>query len=75
MACINEDGTVTPTARSLLEILSRPLAADEASAALALPLFRVRASLRELEAAGLVRNEGDRYVATEKAGPLVKNGP
>jgi len=62
MACVNADGTITETARSLLKILESPLSAEEIAARLALPLFRVRSSLREMAEAGLILSQGDDFV-------------
>lgn len=66
MACVNADGTITPTAKALLQSLETPRGAEEIAAALGLPLFRVRSSLRELAEAGLVAAEGDHYRTTEE---------
>lgn len=66
MACVNADGTLTATARALLQSLEAPLSAAEIAAKLGLPLFRVRSSLREMAEAGLVVIQGDRYLASEE---------
>ncbi len=57
MACVNTDGTLTPIALRVLRAVgahadNRDVEMIGASANL--PLYRVRASLRELEVAGLV---------------------
>lgn len=65
MACINPDGTVTPSARSILRATQAPLTPAEIAAATGLPLYRIRSSLRELVQASLLREEGERYVLTE----------
>jgi predicted transcriptional regulator len=65
MACINPDGTVTPSARSILRAAQSPLTPAEIAAATSLPLYRIRSSLRELVQAELLREEGERYVLTE----------
>jgi predicted transcriptional regulator len=63
MACINEDGTTTEAARTLLALLEAPMTPEEISSRLGRPLYIVRASLRELNDAGLLEpNEGDRWV-------------
>jgi predicted transcriptional regulator len=65
MACINPDGTLSPSAKAVLAILDKPSTADEISAKLNQPLFKVRASLREMAGAGLIKTEGDKYIITE----------
>jgi predicted transcriptional regulator len=66
MACINADGTISTMAKSLLQSLESPLTPEEAAARIGAPLFRIRASLRELESGGLVRDEGGRYRVTDQ---------
>lgn len=65
MACINPDGTVTPSARSILRAAQAPLTPAEIAAATSLPLYRIRSSLRELVQASLLREDGERFVLTE----------
>ncbi len=65
MACVNADGTITPTAKALLQSLQGPLGPEEIAARTGAPLFRVRASLRELQAAGFVAESGGRFVTTD----------
>ncbi len=55
MPCLNPDGTLTPTARALLTALEAAATAAPALAAhTGLPLWRVRASLRELRGQDLL---------------------
>ena len=54
MACVNPDGTMTPSAISILTALRSADAAELIAPATGLPIFRVRSALRELVAAGLV---------------------
>jgi predicted transcriptional regulator len=54
MACINDDGSLTASARKVLTALEKPLNAEEIRDATGQPLFRIRASLREMDAAGLI---------------------
>jgi hypothetical protein len=54
MACINPDGTLSTVARGLLGLLETPHTAEAAAAALRFPLFRIRASIRELDRAQLI---------------------
>lgn len=65
MACINPDGTVTPSARNILRATQAPLTPEEIAAATGLPLYRIRSSLRELVQASLLREEGERFALTE----------
>jgi predicted transcriptional regulator len=66
MACVNPDGTLSPSAKALLKSLERPLGTEEIAARLGSPLFKVRSSLRELVAAGLVEVREDKYLASEE---------
>jgi len=66
MACVNADGSITPTAKALLKSLETPRGAEEIAETLGFPLFRVRSSLRELAAAGLVTIFGDKYKTSEE---------
>jgi predicted transcriptional regulator len=66
MPCIGPDGTLTESAKALLKLLEQPATPEEVSARLGQPLFSVRASLRELVGADLVRTEGGKYVLTEE---------
>jgi DNA-binding IclR family transcriptional regulator len=65
MACVNADGSITPTAKSLLQSLESPLGPEAIAAKAGAPLFRVRASLRELQAAGFVAESGGLYRTTD----------
>jgi predicted transcriptional regulator len=70
MACVNPDGTITTTAKSLLQSLANPLTPEEIAAKIGVPLFRVRSSLRELEGAGLVSESEGRFRTTDKGRQL-----
>jgi DNA-binding IclR family transcriptional regulator len=65
MACVNPDGSVTASAKMMLEMLKAPLTAEEASAKSGQPLFKVRSSLREMVEGGLVEQIGEQYRTTE----------
>jgi predicted transcriptional regulator len=65
MPCIGPDGTLTESAKALLKLLAQPATPEEIAARLGHPLFSVRASLRELVGADLVRTEGGKYLITE----------
>ena len=59
MACINSDGSLTPTAQAVIAALNTPLSAADIGKTTALPIYRVRATVRELIEANLViENEG-----------------
>lgn len=66
MACLNPDGSLTNTAKSILKTLQTPLTPEEVSDKINQPLFKVRGSLREMEGAGFVTIERDAYLISEK---------
>jgi len=65
MACVNPDGTISPSASALLKILEEPLSPGEIAGKLGQPLFRVRISLREMTEAGFIEQKEDKYAITE----------
>lgn len=65
MACINNDGTLTESAKRLLGKLTVPCAPEELSQRMGQPLFRIRSSLREMEGAGLVQPIEGKFLITE----------
>ncbi len=65
MACINNDGSLTDSARRLLGKLIVPCAPEELSKRMGQPLFRIRSSLREMETAGLVQPIDGKFLMTE----------
>lgn len=67
MACLNPDGTLTVVAAAVLGALEADgLEEAELAAAAALPLWRLRASLRELAGAGLLADRTGCWNMTEK---------
>lgn len=67
MACVNPDGKPTENGLAMLKAIGGEAhSPEEVAAATKLPLFRVRAGLRELEAAGFAASEEGRYLATDK---------
>ena len=66
MACLNPDGSLTSSALQLLQLASEPVSAETIAAELETPLFKVRASLREMLAAGLVAEKQSGYQTTEE---------
>ena len=65
MACVNPDGTVTPSAIAILTALRSADTAELIAPLAGLPLFRVRSALRELVAAGLVIADDGRHRLTD----------
>ncbi len=66
MACINPDGTLAPSAQSILAALrGGPAKAETLAQQAGLPLFRVRSSMRELVQAGLVTEQDSAYALTD----------
>ena len=65
MACVNSDGTLTLVARDVLKTLDKPRSVEEIGKIARQPIYRVRASLREMGELGLVADEDDRYIMTE----------
>jgi hypothetical protein len=64
MACLNSDGTLTVVAGAILGSLGSVGDPGDVAAATGLPLYRVRAGLRELSASGFVEVLGERYELT-----------
>jgi predicted transcriptional regulator len=65
MACVSPDGTLSESAKALLKALAKPTAAEEIAKQVGQPLFKVRSSLRDLTAAGLVQEKGQDFLITE----------
>lgn len=60
MGCINADGSLTPVALQVLRALAastEPVTGDVVARVTGLPVYRARASLRELQSAGLVTSQ------------------
>jgi hypothetical protein len=77
MACITPEGKLSPTGRQLLEVLgpsttSASHTVEELTAALDAPLYKIRASLREAAAAGLVTEDTDGIRRTTSADEMLK---
>ena len=68
MACINPDGTLSVVARDLLLLLETPQTAEASALALDLPLFRIRATARELSRAGLIDRTAEQLSRTDLGG-------
>jgi DNA-binding IclR family transcriptional regulator len=72
MGCVNADGTLVSSARRMLEALAAPRPAEEIAALVEQPLYKVRSGLRELAQAGLIREDGKRYLRTESGAAVLK---
>lgn len=66
MACINPDGTLSVVAKAVLGLLGeRPYEPEALAEAAGLPLYRVRATIRETGRAGLIAADGEAWRLTE----------
>ena len=67
MACIDDDGTLTPTGLLMLKGLGeQPLSPEDMAKHVGEPIFRVRGSLRELAGADLIEERGGLYHLTDE---------
>ena len=74
MACINPDGTLTPSAKAILSALSSSATLEEVAKSTGLPLFRIRSSIREMLEAGLVEEKEEGFVATKLGRQKIEGG-
>jgi predicted transcriptional regulator len=65
MACINPDGTLTPTAQAVISTLKTSRSAVDIGQVTNLPVYRIRSTIRELIEAGLVLEMDGNYQLTE----------
>ena len=65
MACVKSDGSITESAKQMLEALRIPRTAEEVATLSGQPLFKVRASLRQMESSGLVVKIDEQYKTTD----------
>jgi predicted transcriptional regulator len=66
VACIDSDGTLTPTGLVLLKGLAeQPMAPEDVAKHIGEPIFKVRGSLRELAGAELIEEEGGLFRLTD----------
>ncbi len=73
MACVNPDGTLTPSELTVLKAVQQaPQKAEVLAEAVGLPLFRVRSSLRELREAGLLSETDGMYAITPQGEEALK---
>jgi len=66
MACVNADGTLTPIAQKVLSALEHPASVTEINQRSGVPLYRVRASMRELADLGMLEEVSELFYITEK---------
>jgi len=72
MACVNEKGQLTESAKKLLlSIESKALPVADISKETGIPLFKVRSSLRDMLSMGFVLEEGEKYKLNPKASKLL----
>ncbi len=71
MACLNSDGSVTVLAGALIRALAGASDPAALASATALPLYRVRAGLRELTEAGIASADGPGYALTPRGQELL----
>lgn len=73
MACVDDKGQLSPSAKRLLSSISeQPLSLQAIVAALGLPLFKVRSSIREMKGFRLIEEKDEGYVTTQKGIELLK---
>lgn len=65
MGCVNADGTLTESGKKMLQAMEQPMSPEQVAEAAGQPLFKVRASLRQMLEAGLVALDGEKYQTTE----------
>lgn len=70
MACIGPDGKLSDIARRVLEAIGRGDPIATIAQVAGVPVYRVRASIRELGEAGLVDQDGDTLALTDRGRAL-----
>ncbi len=67
MACVNADGTLTGTARRILNVLIvEEKNTDKIAADAGLPMFKVRSLVREMVQSGVIEELDDGYLISDK---------
>jgi DNA-binding IclR family transcriptional regulator len=64
MPCIDASGELTEKGRAILAALSEPASMESVAKRTGLPLYQVRAAVREMEEAGMVKQSDAGFVAT-----------
>lgn len=75
MACINPDGSLSWSAKLILEAMQEPTTLEDVAKQVKLPLFRVRSSVREISGAGLVAEADGKYTTTEAGLERINKSP
>ncbi len=65
MACISSQGELSESARKMLAAMDASATPEDVASRTELPLFRVRAGLREMAEAGLVELNEEAYSPTQ----------
>jgi len=65
MACINPDGTLTPTAKVVIAALQTPCTPVALAKVTNLPIYRIRSTIRALIEAGLAFETDGKYRLTD----------
>ena len=71
MACISSQGELSDSARKMLAALPTPSTPEQVASRTSLPLFRVRAGLREMAEAGLIELHDNLYLPTQRGRSFV----
>lgn len=71
MTCVNTDGTLTESEKSLLRALQKPLTAEEISTQTTQPLFEIRNGLYKMVDSGLAASYREQYVLTDKGRAII----
>jgi len=66
MPCINPDGTLTESAKTLLKAAYEPMSAEDLAKKIGLPLYKVRSSVREMMEVGLIKETEGKFLITGK---------
>lgn len=66
MACIQPDGTLSSSGELILLALRQPRVAEDVARESGVPLFLVRAGIREFLQAGFLEPMGDKFQLTDK---------
>lgn len=75
MGCVNPDGSLSASAWQMLKLLQEPHTAEKAASFSGLPLFRVRASLREMVETGMIELIDDHYQLTQAGRDKLNQAP
>ena len=72
MACVNNHGELSDSARSILTALESSASPEVVAKRTKLPLFRIRAGLREMVEAGLIEPQDGVYTTTQQGRTLLR---